>query len=117
LIDLDAIAVPVPTADETHFAVTADFRGSTRRVEHILQIMLEGTRNVARHAKAARARIIARGVGTKIQITMEDDGVGFPADASVPWSIASRAAELNGDVQLVHRSTPGTHLVVEVAQA
>jgi signal transduction histidine kinase len=116
LIDLDGVALPKSPFHETQFAVTADFRSSTRRVEHILQIMLEGVRNVERHAKASRAHIIAKTVGARIQITMDDDGIGFPTDASVPWSIASRAAELDGDVQLVHRSAPGSHLVVEVGR-
>jgi signal transduction histidine kinase len=117
LVDLDVSPPVAGGPDATRFDVRADFCGSTRRIEHVLQIMLEGARNVGRHARATRARIRVDSLADKIRITVEDDGVGFPAGAPVPWSIASRAAELNGDVQLVRRAARGTHLVVEVAQA
>jgi signal transduction histidine kinase len=117
LIDLDASAQTTRLADETHFAVTADFGGPTRWVEHVLQIMLEGVRNVGRHAEAKHAHVVARAVAGRMQITIEDDGVGFPDDARVPWSIASRAAELDGNVELVRRASAGAHLVVELRQA
>ncbi len=117
LIDIDASTSAPRRANDTTFAVNADFSGPTQWVEHVLQIMLEGTRNVARHADAQHARIIAKALAGRMQITIEDDGVGFPADAPVPWSIASRAAELDGNVALVSRPGPGAHLVVELAQA
>jgi signal transduction histidine kinase len=116
LIDLDGSPSP-RAAEETRVAVTADFAGSIRRVEHVLQIMLEGVRNVGRHARAAEARVVASTSAGKLRITIEDDGVGFAPDARVPWSIASRAAELDGNVQLIRRAVAGTHLVVEVAHA
>jgi signal transduction histidine kinase len=117
LIDLDVSSPPVRATDEARFSVAADFAGSNRTVEHILQIMLEGARNVARHAKAKSASITANVVAGKVRITIEDDGVGFADSASVPWSIASRVAELEGNVELTRRASSGAHLVVELAQA
>ena len=117
LVDLDVSPPVAPVDDTTSFAVSAEFGGSIRRVEHVLQIMLEGARNIGRHARATHARILVAAAADKICITIEDDGVGFAADAPVPWSIASRAAELNGEVRLVRRAAPGSQLEVEVARA
>jgi signal transduction histidine kinase len=117
LIDMETSTSASLLAADTEFEVHADFGGPTRQVEHVLQIMLEGTRNVARHAKAKHARVVATVVAGRMQIVIEDDGVGFPADAPVPWSIASRAAELDGNVALVSHAGPGAHLLVELAHA
>src|SRR5207245_332758 len=45
----------------------------------------------------------------------EDDGVGFPPGAAPPWSIASRAAELRGDVRL-RRDHAGAHVQIELPE-
>jgi signal transduction histidine kinase len=41
--------------------------------------------------------------GNKLRLTIDDDGVGFPAAGSVPWAIASRVAELGGDLSMESR--------------
>ena len=71
--------------DRTHFSVRADFEGSLALVEHALQIMLEGARNVGRHARAQRATISIERRGETVAIAIEDDGVGFSPGAMPPW--------------------------------
>jgi len=53
----------------------------------------------------------------RVRITIDDDGIGFPAGATPPWSIASRAAELGGAVNLGGGDRPGGHLEVELPEA
>src|SRR2546430_3900521 len=74
--------------------------------------MLEGARNVGRHAHARSAAITADANGAKVHITITDDGVGFPAGSAPPWSISSRAAEVGGEVRLGDAEQAGAHLEI-----
>jgi signal transduction histidine kinase len=68
--------------------------------EHILQIMLEGLRNARRHAMAKLVTINVWEAADKVQITIDDDGVGFDDAQKPPWAIASRVAEFGGSLKL-----------------
>src|SRR5207237_5252248 len=98
-------------------AVEARFAGSLRLLEHALQIVLEGARNVARHAQATAATIRVDARDDSVSIVIDDDGVGFPPGASPPWSIASRAAELGGAVRLGDRDATGGHVRIDLPDA
>jgi signal transduction histidine kinase len=117
LVDLDADAPAVRASDATHFRVTADFGGSHAFVEHVLQILLEGCRNVGRHAHARSASLAVAATAGTVRITIEDDGVGFPAETTVPWSIASRVEELAGALHVTSDGRAGARLVVDVPEA
>jgi len=97
---------------DTRFAVNAQFGGSGPLVEHVLQILLEGVRNVRRHAFARVASIEARAAGPDIQIRIDDDGLGFADGAGTPWSISSRVDQLGGQVQLARDNRAGAHLAI-----
>ena len=112
LIDREAAPGRAPADDRTRFTVRAQFAGSLPLLEHALQIMLEGARNVALHARAESAEIRVEHERLQVSITIDDDGVGFPAEASPPWSIASRAVELGGSVRVGTRDQPGGHVAV-----
>lgn len=116
LVDRDATP-DRPATDDTRFTVRARFEGSLRLVEHALQIVLEAARNVGRHAHAVSAVIAVETQGERVVITVDDDGIGFPAGATPPWSIASRAAELGGVVRVGETSGRGAHLEIELAVA
>jgi signal transduction histidine kinase len=106
--------------DREHGAVVsvqAELRGSAAVVEHVLSIMLEGTRNIRRHAAARSASIAARMAERELVISIDDDGVGFRADATPPWSIVSRVAECGGEVTLPRDGRPGGHLLVQLPAA
>jgi signal transduction histidine kinase len=104
------------TEQATRFTVKAQFSGGLPLVEHALHIMLEGARNVGRHARARAARIEAASEDDKIVISIDDDGVGFPPDASLPWSIASRVAEVGGRIDVGRADATGARLLVELPQ-
>lgn len=101
-----------PRGFETRFAVRADFEGTGGRVEHVLQILLEGVRNIRRHAFARQATLGAALDGTALRITIDDDGVGLPEGTALPWSIASRVDQLGGQVRFTRMGTAGAHLAV-----
>jgi signal transduction histidine kinase len=102
---------------ETRFAVKADFAGSASLTEHVLQIMLEGARNVRRHAFARTASIQATIVDGELRMRIDDDGLGFAAGAHPPWSIASRVGQLNGHIELDAPHRGGAHLAIAVRAA
>jgi len=116
LADLEPPLAPPTLGEGTRFSIRAHFDGSLLLVEHVLQIMLEGARNVRRHARADSAVITADAVGEKVRITIEDDGVGFAAGAGPPWSIASRAAELRGEVRVGRGAHAGGHVQIELPE-
>jgi signal transduction histidine kinase len=116
LIDLEA-SPGLPPSERTRFEIAATFDGSQRLVEHVLGILLEGARNVGRHAQATRACLVAGVAEGKLRITIEDDGVGFSSDAGIPWAIASRVAELDGSISVVRTGPSGAHVVVDLPAA
>jgi signal transduction histidine kinase len=112
LVDLDAAPVADDGSRATRFSVRADFAGSATCVEHVLHILLEGARNVRRHAQARSAEIKVDGGAVEIVVTIDDDGIGFRDGAEPPWSIASRVAELGGRLRIDADRAPGAHLRV-----
>ena len=117
LLDLETAPKPRAFDYRTRFSVRARFNGSLLLVEHALHVMLEGARNVALHAGANSAAISVDASIGKVFITIDDDGVGFPAGAVPPWSIASRAAELGGEVRVGGADRSGGHVEIELREA
>jgi len=117
LVERETTSAPVERSDATRFSVRADFGGSALFVEHVLHIMLEGTRNVRRHARARSAAISARTVAGDVVLAIDDDGVGFPAGTEPPWSIASRVSESGGELVLGKDGHPGGHLLIQLPAA
>jgi signal transduction histidine kinase len=113
LLGLDATA-RAEASSTTRYLVRAQFEGSLPVIEHAMQIAMEGARNVARHARAREAVITVSPVGRRVIIRIDDDGVGFSPDDEPPWSIASRAAELGGQVRIGRDRPAGGHVVVEL---
>jgi signal transduction histidine kinase len=99
---------------DTRFRIRADFVATGLAVERVLQIMLEGLRNTCRHAGAHSASIEARSSAGHIRVAIADDGVGFAAGATPPWSIASRAAEVGGVVNIIAGEHAGAHLEIAI---
>ncbi|HLK12669.1 MAG TPA: histidine kinase [Candidatus Binatia bacterium] len=115
LTDREGAAGSTARHVETRFSVHADFDGASGVVEHALAIMLEGARNVVRHAQATSATISVTPASGGIRIAIDDDGTGFPSGGAPPWSIASRATESAGRVS-IDQTRPGGHLLVELSQ-
>lgn len=107
-----------PRGFETEFRIRAHFTGAGPTVEHVLNILLEGVRNVRRHAFARSADVHAISANGELRITIDDDGVGLPEGTPPPWSIASRVDQLGGQLRLQRAvGGAGAHLAVVVRVA
>ncbi|MCC6765677.1 MAG: hypothetical protein IT293_13535 [Deltaproteobacteria bacterium] len=102
---------------EPRCTVAAEIEGSGIFVEHALLIMLEGVRNVRRHARATSSRVVAAAGGDGVRITIADDGVGFAGTDEIPWTIASRARDCGGVVRVGERARRGGEIIVELPRA
>ncbi len=80
--------------------LNGSFTGPVSIGEQLLQIMLEGLRNARRHAMASLVQIELQTAQHGVHVTIEDDGVGFTDSDYPPWVIASRVAELGGEIAL-----------------
>jgi signal transduction histidine kinase len=116
LIDLSVPPASSAREDATRVSVGVNFAGSATYVEHVLLIMLEGLRNVRRHAGARYATISAHGAAGALQLTIDDDGVGFRAGAPPPWSMVSRVAECGGQLTLDSDEQPGGHVIIRLPE-
>jgi signal transduction histidine kinase len=83
----------------------------------IFRIVQEGLGNVRRHARATRAEVVIgrRPTGERF-VAVEDDGEGFPTEASTTGqglrNIRDRASSINGGLSI--RSKPGLGTALEV---
>lgn len=93
----------------------ASFAGRGFTTEHLLQMMVEGLRNARRHGTARRVDIDLSEAGDRILLTIADDGVGYANAAPKPWAIASRVAELGGQLSVASGSG-STRLTIEMPQ-
>ncbi len=94
--------------------VQVAFTAPAAMAEQVLQIALEGVRNTYKHGQAESSHInIEEGSGA-IRITIDDDGNGFNESESLPWTIASRVAELGGSIARKSHERIGAHLEMEI---
>ena len=83
---------------------------------NVLLILLEGVRNVGRHARARAASLRAHHAAGQVVITIDDDGVGFGEGGTPPWAIASRVAECNGELHSHADEGGGAHLLIRLPE-
>ena len=80
----------------------------------LFRIAQEGLRNIARHARASRAKVCLRRVDGGLQLVVRDDGVGFdPAQGHTRMSLGhasmrQRAFSLGGKVDIDSHPGHGT---------
>jgi signal transduction histidine kinase len=82
----------------------------------LLATLREGLANVARHANAKHAEVVARvDVPRRIvEVRVKDDGVGIPAEHSVGGglkNLAARARRLGGDFSVAPHKGGGTEMI------
>ena len=91
----------------------------------VLQIVREALNNVRKHSKASRVNLTLGVAGKTIEITVEDDGSGFPFSGSYsleelellrlgPRSIKRRIRTLGGDLTLESRPMHGAGLKIRI---
>lgn len=112
------IATPAPRdlASDTEIRLEIDLTAGPKQVDDILQIARESIANVARHAGAKHARVLASQTESGIRVEIDDDGVGIPSE-SVPWVLQSYAAGMGGRAQVQTKSGAGTHIAITVPNA
>lgn len=92
---------------------------------HLLQIIREALHNVLKHAKATRVAVALEQHGNMLEISIDDNGVGFPFSGVYsleeldllrmgPTSIRRRARSIGAEVQLESRPGRGSGLRLRV---
>ncbi len=92
----------------------ANFSARGTVVEQVLQIALEGLRNAWRHGRARLVKIDIHSADDMINITVGDDGVGFRDSSTAPWAIASRVAEVGGELKIESGAGAGARLEIQM---
>lgn len=108
----ERIPRPVPETAEPIVHVDIDVTTTASEMELIGKIMGEGLLNIRRHAQAMNAQVHLRAANGEIRMTLSDDGVGFPDDSPLPWSIRSRVLDAGGTIALAQHDAPGACLVI-----
>jgi PAS domain S-box-containing protein len=109
----------------TELIITPEIReqGLDSRVgAQLTRIVQEGLANIRKHAHARAARVVFTSTADRIQVLIEDDGVGFDVARSAPGesqsfglrSMRERAATLGGTIQILSAPGCGTRVIVEV---
>lgn len=85
----------------------------------IFRIVQEALTNCARHAGAKSIRVTVHGGANRVSLTVQDDGVGFPANGEAPrglglLGIKERVNELGGTFKVASQSFRGAMLMVEL---
>lgn len=85
--------------------------------DQLVATVTEGLSNVVRHAKANAARVHIEHVGTRLSLTIVDDGQGLPEEPKRSGGLSNmmwRAAELGGSCTVGHNDPSGTALSWQV---
>jgi len=84
------------------------------RSAEIVQLTREALSNVARHANATRVRVRLERNGANAVLSVEDDGIGFPADRPSTGNgmrnMKERAAAMGGTLDVTSEAGRGTAL-------
>jgi signal transduction histidine kinase len=84
----------------------------------ILNIVREALSNCIRHARASHATITLQTRGSRIRLTIADDGTGFDSNKNQfagygLANMATRAKKLGGQLSIRSRMGHGTHVIAE----
>ncbi|MFC9329243.1 GAF domain-containing protein [Kitasatospora sp. NPDC057015] len=88
----------------------------TAVADHVVAVLGEALSNAARHAGAGRVEVALQATGTQVVLTVQDDGVGIPAQGrrSGLRNLAERAEGLGGAMELVSPPGGGARVVWSV---
>lgn len=85
--------------------------------DQLVATVTEGVSNIVRHAEATEARIHIEHVGTRLSLSITDNGRGLPAEPKRAGGLSNmmwRAAELGGSCTVGHNEPAGTVLIWNV---
>lgn len=87
------------------------------RARHLAAIINEAFANIVRHAKARNVSLKASELDEKLQITVNDDGIGFSPNGGSGYGLRNmrdRARLLNGELQFSEPSNKGTTVTLKI---
>lgn len=118
---------------QKHAGITATFQSgdspdlllSPETSAEIVQIVREALNNVQKHSRATRVAVALNRTGNSIEVSAEDNGVGFPFSGSFnldeqellhfgPFSIQKRVRSLKGELIVDSRPGRGSGLKVRI---
>ncbi|MCA1770243.1 MAG: type IV pili methyl-accepting chemotaxis transducer N-terminal domain-containing protein [Halomonas sp.] len=84
---------------------------------HVLQVVREALANVVKHANAHRVEVTVTFRAARLDVIIEDDGVGLESDSSPPMHyglviMRDRAETLGGELSLGNRAGGGTRVAL-----
>ncbi|MFC5889833.1 GAF domain-containing sensor histidine kinase [Kitasatospora sp. CM 4170] len=84
----------------------------TEVADHVVAVLGEALSNAARHARAGRVEVVLQATGSRVVLTVQDDGVGTPEQGrrSGLRNLAERAETLGGVFELASPEPGGTRL-------
>ncbi|AMD00798.1 histidine kinase [Halomonas chromatireducens] len=99
---------------ELHYDVPPHLLNPNEEI-HVLQIAREALSNIHKHAQAHWASVTVRFQEARIELRIEDDGVGLANDESPPMHyglviMRDRAHTLGGELTLTNRAEGGTRV-------
>ncbi|MCE9682333.1 histidine kinase [Halomonas alkalisoli] len=99
---------------ELHYDVPPHLLNPNEEI-HVLQIAREALSNIHKHAQAHWASVTVRFQEARIELRIEDDGVGLANDESPPMHygliiMRDRANTLGGELTLTNRAEGGTRV-------
>jgi signal transduction histidine kinase len=119
---------------QKHTGITATFQSgdspdlqpSPEASAEIVQIVREALNNVQKHSRATRIAVALNRLGKSIEVSVEDNGVGFPFSGSFnldeqellrigPFSIQKRVRNLKGELIVESRPERGSGLKVRIS--
>lgn len=88
--------------------------------QEILNIVREALSNCVRHAHATRATVSIRMRGTRVRVSVSDDGIGFVADGGRPQgyglvNMEARTRKLGGTFRVHSKPGRGTQITADFA--
>lgn len=130
-LGLDAALRQYARSAASKFGLTVHFKAlgfTSERLPAVVETALyrvvqEAMTNVVRHAKATRVDVLVERRGDRVQVMVEDDGVGFEpnrvqsGDHVGLLGLRERAEALGGTLTVESAPGAGTTIVVEVASA
>lgn len=87
------------------------------QIQQVYRILQELIHNITNHSKAGRADIQLFGYEDHLNITVEDDGVGFDIDQHQGFGINQikvRTESLGGSIEINSRPGKGTQVLIEI---
>lgn len=115
--DLESYSMLTVTLDVDPAAVALVTPGQTVEMLHIVQ---EALANVRKHAHASSVRIALHHTGRRIELSIEDDGLGFHRDAAAKpaghglHNMAERAHNLGGVLEVGNNRGRGARILLSL---